>query len=133
MFKVPEKYRVITGQGATTKDAGNNGVFYIPLHKKQFLTAREINYGFLQVVASEHNGTWEHISVCVVHNDKKRLVERTPTWEEMCIAKDAFWDKTDECIQFHPPEDEYVNVHKWVLHIWRQIAPYRSLSNPRPK
>lgn len=132
MFKAPNQYRVVTGQGATTPASGNSGSFYIPLRKKALGFMREITYGFLQVVASEHNGTWEHISVCVVHIDKKRLVERTPTWEEMTLAKDTFWDKTDECIQFHPPEDEYVNVHKYVLHIWRQIAPYRSLSNPRP-
>lgn len=123
MFKVPEKYRVITGQGATTKDAGNNGVFYIPLHKKQFLTARGITYGQLQVVASNGRG-WNHISVCVTTNDKKRVVERTPTWDEMCIAKAAFWGDEDVCVQFHPRKSEYVNTHKYVLHIWERIGSY---------
>jgi hypothetical protein len=63
----------------------------------------------------------------VVHPDKKRVAERCPTWDEMCVAKDAFWDDTDECIQFHPPKNEYVNTHKWVLHIWKRRAPYRKI------
>lgn len=123
MFHAPNQYRITTGVGATDNSAGNNGGFHIPLKKKKFY--RDITYGYLQVVAQETE-QWDHISVCVVHGDKKTVAERTPTWEEMTIAKDLFWDDTDECIQFHPPKKEYVNLHKYVLHIWKRRGPYRN-------
>jgi len=124
MFHVPEKYRVVTGQGATSPAAGNNGVFYIPLKKKSALAlGKIITYGQLQCVVSDGSG-WLHVSVCVVSSDKKSPAGRTPTWEEMCVAKDTFWDQEDACVQFHPPKKEYVNDHKWVLHIWQRIGSF---------
>lgn len=40
----------------------------------------------------------------------------------MCFVKDTFWDKKDTVIQFHPPEKEYVNMHKFCLHLWKPIG-----------
>jgi hypothetical protein len=57
---------------------------------------------------------WEHVSVSAE--------KRTPTWEEMVFAKDLFWDKHEMCVQYHPPESEYVNFHPFVLHIWRPVS-----------
>lgn len=54
---------------------------------------------------------WEHVSVSAE--------KRCPTWEEMCWVKDLFWDKHECCVQYHPPESEYVNFHPFVLHIWK--------------
>jgi len=54
----------------------------------------------------------EHVSVS--------LARRCPTWDEMCMIKDIFWND-DECvIQFHPPKSQYVNVHPYCLHMWRK-------------
>jgi hypothetical protein len=107
MFKVPEKYRV-TGVHKLASDIsyGNNGYFKIPL------SIRTTAY----VMASDGMG-WEHVSVHM-ESDKK---ERTPTWTEMCKIKGMFWDKKDCVVQFHPPESEYVNDHRHVLHLWRPI------------
>lgn len=55
---------------------------------------------------------WEHVSVSI---SKKRC----PTWEEMCMVKDLFWDEQDTVIQYHPAKDDYVNMHPRVLHLWR--------------
>ena len=38
----------------------------------------------------------------------------------MCFIKDLFWDSEDTVIQFHPPKSEYVNSHKYCLHLWRK-------------
>lgn len=56
---------------------------------------------------------WDHVSVSVQNG------ERCPTWEEMCWVKSLFFDD-DECVvQYHPPKSDYVNVHPFVLHLWR--------------
>jgi hypothetical protein len=39
----------------------------------------------------------------------------------MCKVKNLFWDKEDCVIQYHPPEKDYINVHRSVLHLWKPI------------
>ena len=55
---------------------------------------------------------WEHVSVS--YN------KRMPTWEEMCKVKDMFWNEDETVVQFHPKKSEYVNTHKYCLHLWRK-------------
>lgn len=56
---------------------------------------------------------WEHVSVSTR--------DRVPNWSEMCFVKDLFWAE-DECVvQFHPPKSDYINIHPYVLHLWRSI------------
>jgi len=65
-------------------------------------------------ISSDQSG-WEHVSVSLDRN-------RCPTWDEMCFVKSLFWDDDDCVIQFHPPKSDYVNIHKYVLHLWRPIG-----------
>lgn len=58
-------------------------------------------------------GGWEHLSVSQTN--------RTPTWDEMCIAKNMFWNANECCVEYHPAESEYINIHPHCLHIWRPI------------
>lgn len=54
---------------------------------------------------------WDHVSVSYPN--------RCCTWEEMCLLKDIFFYE-DECVvQYHPPKKDYVNLHPYVLHLWR--------------
>jgi hypothetical protein len=111
MFHVPGKYRIRSGLLASDRSYGNNGAFEIPI--ESHITA--------YVIASDGSG-WEHVSVHMVEKGK----EETPTWVEMCIIKELFWDKEDCVIQYHPPQSEYVNNHEHTLHLWRptnQIIP----------
>jgi len=56
---------------------------------------------------------FEHVSVSVKN--------RNPNWDEMCWVKDQFWNE-DECVmQLHPPKSEYVNNHRFCLHLWRPL------------
>jgi len=56
---------------------------------------------------------WDHVSVSI----KGR--RRCPTWEEMSKIKKMFF-KPDECVvQYHPKDDNYINIHNFVLHMWR--------------
>lgn len=98
MFRVPEQFRVIQGLLASTEIDGNNGAFMI--HS-------------MAVIASDQMG-WEHVSVSLPH--------RCPTWDEMCLIKDIFWNAEDFVIQIHPAKSDYVNNHPYCLHLWRKAG-----------
>ena len=77
----------------------------------------------LRMIANDAEETgWEHVSVTKVMMKKGKAYLVTPTWEDMCVIKDLFWNK-DECVvQFHPPQEEYVNNHPHCLHLWRRVG-----------
>ena len=106
MFHVKEEYRIKKGTYGSDKSYGNNGAFTIDRGRTIFA-----------IIASNGEG-WEHVSVHCISEGK----ERTPTWSEMCFVKDMFWDEDDCIIQYHPAKSEYVNLHKYTLHLWRPIT-----------
>ena len=63
-------------------------------------------------VFSWNNG-WEHLSVSTQY--------KTPTWDEMCMFKDIFFREDEACVEYHPRKDDYVNLHKHCLHIWKPL------------
>lgn len=84
---------------AETKNDGMGGKYY------DKYTGKWLNFIF------SYQMGWEHLSVS--------MPSRTPTWEQMCIMKDIFWNKNEVCVEYHPREEDYVNNHKHCLHIWR--------------
>ena len=58
-------------------------------------------------------GGWEHVSVSPM---KSRIV---PSWDDMCLLKDIFFNNDEAVIQIHPPKGEYVNNMSNCLHLWR--------------
>lgn len=54
---------------------------------------------------------WEHLSVSTP--------SKTPSWDQMCVMKEIFFDDEEECFEYHPKKSEYVNIHQHCLHIWR--------------
>ena len=117
MFHAPNKFRltkrycgynsdIILGlRDLITTDAdGNNGVFFISMGKFNINCIASDNYG------------WEHVSISVSGE------LRCPTWEEACAIKSLFWDEEDIVIQYHPKKSEYVNNHKYCLHLWRPVG-----------
>lgn len=100
-FHAPNRYRVREGALKSVDEDGNNGAFLVPFESYT-----------LCCIASDGGG-WEHVSVSLKH--------RTPSWKQMCFIKDLFWDAEDCCVQYHPPQSEYVNNHEHCLHIWRPI------------
>ena len=84
---------------AETKNDGMGGKYY------DKYTGKWLNFIF------SYQMGWEHLSVS--------MPSRTPTWEQMCIMKDRFWNKNEACVEYHPREEDYVNNHKHCLHIWR--------------
>ena len=75
-----------------------------------FLVAHKSNE--LRIISSGViDKQWEHVSVS--------LKNRMPNWEEMCLVKDMFWGEEETVVQFHPPKKDYVNLHEYVLHLWK--------------
>jgi len=72
-------------------------------------------------IASWNDG-WEHVSISYKH--------KNPTWDEMCMIKDVFWNDDETVVQFHPPKDQYVNVHPHCLHLWKEIGKDYMMPNP---
>jgi hypothetical protein len=103
-----EEYRVVRRVGTpyySRREYGFNGVFSIP--SKLLLNGKKL---FFTVLCSDQLG-WDHVSVSLPH--------RTPTWEEMCLIKDLFFDDEETAIQYHPKKSDYVNNHTYCLHLWR--------------
>lgn len=40
----------------------------------------------------------------------------------MCEVKQLFWDDEETVLQFHPKKSQYINVHPYVLHLWKQTG-----------
>lgn len=76
-----------------------------------------ITYGSLKncsvIWSREEGGLYDHVSIA----PKNRM----PSWDELCKVKDMFFYDEEECFQVFPKKSEYVNIHKYCLHIWRNI------------
>jgi hypothetical protein len=106
------RFRVRDGELASTDEMGMHGLFIIPVTDR-------VSF---QVVASdgEFAEGWEHVSVVTRYRNKaNKSKTRTPTWDEMCMVKDLFFEQTETVVQFHPEKSEYVNNHPHCLHLWR--------------
>ena len=62
-------------------------------------------------VCGMNEGGFEHVSV-------QLMARRLPTWNEMCVVKDIFWQDEEQVIQIHPKKSQYVNMVE-ALHLWR--------------
>lgn len=109
-----EQFRKISGPYASAS-GDDAGYFYIP-HGRTELG--------VMVSSGDEQIPWEHVSAKA--RDYKG--ERTPTWAEMCWLKDLFWDESECVVQYHPPKDDYVNNHPYVLHLWKATG----VEFPRP-
>ena len=108
-MKFPEQFRWKDAPKPYATSAGEPfGLFIIK--------AASANGRILKVMACcatpESNG-WEHASVSLLDYPKK-----TPSWEELCVVKDLFWDANECVVQFHPRKIDAVNIAQ-VLHLWR--------------
>lgn len=120
-----EKGRELTGRYGSPPNSGPNGRFIIHLDKRRIVL----------ILASDGLG-WEHVSV-TIWNPDHTSAERCPTWEEMCWAKDMFWEPEEAVIQIHPKQSEYVNGQPYCLHLWKPstyelILPHPNLVGLRP-
>lgn len=117
-FRVPEPYRVTSGPLASDSSYGRNGAFVFPSVIPNRNMAVIASDGQDWEVSGLEGMPWEHVSVHCFSGKR----QFTPTWIEMCAAKDMFWDEEDVVIQFHPRKSDYVNNHANTLHLWRPVG-----------
>lgn len=89
-----------------------NGVFKVFVEGRSFFC-----------IASDGGG-WEHVSVSPCSQKRKTC----PTWEEMSVIKDLFFEDEETVVQYHPPKSEYVNNYPYCLHLWKPLGK----EMPRP-
>ena len=110
-----DRWRVRSGLLRTTNADGRQGAFAMP---------NPLASGELLIIASDAREPeaegWEHVSVSTA--------TRCPTWAEMCYIKNIWWQPEETVCQFHPPESQYVNNNRYVLHMWK--PPYPVLLPP---
>lgn len=95
-----------------------DGSYYVPHYKIK-------DYLFFIIFSSGMG--WEHASVSLrkfVNRRTRKVtyVQRCPTWEEMCMIKDLFWEPEECVVQYHPPKSHYINNHQWCLHLWKPLT-----------
>ena len=113
----PEHYRVQPA-GLESLRGDTYGVFSVP-------APRGLNRLFCIATDGDLPGlmgtSWEHVAV-MVRNRKDVQVERFPTWEEMCVVRNAFWPNDQTVIQLHRPERNHPELFSHCLHLWRPIG-----------
>lgn len=136
------RYRIRSGELASTEAEGNNGAFTIP-HPNHSRT------WFLVIASDGANPedkkkavAWEHVSVHVTYEKRRKkkveLFKRIPTWNEMQFIKRLFFEDEEVAYQLHPKQSNYVNCQPFTLHIWRRpeaddfISPPHILVGPLP-
>lgn len=97
---IVEKSRAEHPLHMSTKSGDKFGYFDIKFNGNRF-----------SVIISDGGG-WDHVSVTL---NRKRC----PTWEEMCWIKDQFFDENETVVQYHPAKSDYVNNHRYCLHLWK--------------
>lgn len=111
-MKTPEQFRFNHPQTQqfNTSPGDPFGRFVVPKHKAPHGRA-------LNIIACDGIETgWDHVSVSLAEQPSK-----TPSWGEMCFVKALFWEPNECVVQFHPAEENYVNTHVGVLHLWKQV------------
>lgn len=92
-------------------------------------TGRMFGWGSLRIMVTDDDvydasqDPWRHVSFSCKN--------RYPTWDELLAVRYEFFPPDVEVIQVFPPQAEYVNLHKFALHLWWNKA--RRLTPPMMK
>lgn len=115
-----ERFRIRNTDYAT-QTGDTFGLFVLQKNKTQIRAIASDGNKDIEEIPPELRG-WEHVSVSVKYqNTKGKVIDRTPTWEEMHWIKRIFWEDHECVVQYHPPQSSYVNTMQTCLHLWRSI------------
>ena len=98
-------------------DSGS-GFFIIPRN----------NNTFYQVVASSGSG-WDHVSVCLLDR-KGNFIERTVTWDEMCLVKEMLFNDDEAVIEIHTSDEFEMYEKDYTIDLWKPLNKEMPLPNP---
>lgn len=108
-MKFPEQFRMWVFGMPETYAGDQFGCFLVPAHHA---CGRPLKV----MVDNGSVSGWEHVSVSLQGHPSK-----TPSWQEMSLVKDLFWEDHEAVLQFHPAKADYVNNHAGCLHLWRPV------------
>jgi len=126
-----EEYRVTDGPMAT-EHSQRFGAFIVPLDALRVPDT----FGKAQMIANPGGMPgakgWDHVSVTI----RAGGTTDVPGWRLMTVVKELFFEPDEPAYQYHPPDEEYVNCHPDVLHLWHPIhtgmpRPPSDLVGPR--
>lgn len=103
--------------GRWSSEYGDKGGYFIVPYPYNPNLKKQRNDVTLSVLVGSGDG-WDHISIHVELNGEKK---RCPTWEEMSFIKDLFFEDNEWTVQYHPAKSNHINLHPYVLHIWKPI------------
>jgi len=95
---------------------GDSGVSLVLRHEESEIT------GTLIVSQAGHEGSefeWVHASLA--------WASRVPTYEELCILKDAVYGPERYAYQVFASSDRHVSIHDYALHLWGRADGERAL------
>lgn len=93
------KFRIHSPNYEIVPDDDIQGIFLIPYMDYE-----------LKVMCGVGDG-WDHVSVS--------LNNREPYWPEMEFIRRLFFENGETVLQIHPPIAQHINLHPYVLHLWR--------------
>lgn len=64
-------------------------------------------------VVWSNSGGWDHVSIAPA---KRNIM---PSWDDMCLLKNLFFNEDEVVIQYHPAKKDYVNNLSNCLHLWK--------------
>jgi len=108
-MKFPEQYRLRTKDEYRSEPGHLFGAFIIPALEAK---GRQLKTIACCGVILGTDG-WDHVSVSL-----SDFQNNTPSWEEMCLVKDLFWDDSETVVQYHVASKDHVNIGE-VLHLWK--------------
>lgn len=93
-------------------------------NRAAWVYAHRIAVGFNVMISKsemDDGSWWLHISVSKPN--------RLPTWDEMKKVKDEFLGEDTEAFHIIPKKKDFVNVHRFCLHMWSPLGTQTRLPN----
>jgi len=122
--KLLKEARILEGPLKSTREYGLTGAFIFSLGSTKSVNIPK-SWDRAQVISDNGRGekdqvktNWEHVSVTIINTRDKTT---TPNWFVMSKIKSLFWKESETVLQYHPAEEDYVDMHSDVLHLWRPI------------
>ena len=109
-----ELARIRKGPLASDESYGLQGYFtlYVGQHPAGFDT--------IYCIQSSNRHGWDHVSCYAIYFDyENNKRARIMGWMEMEYIRSLFFEDDEWVIQYSPPREKRVNVHPYVLHMWR--------------
>jgi len=72
------------------------------------------DYNVLFSIEQHLSGRWKHASLTMARAE-------LPSWGDISMMKNDFFGRDAYAIQILPPSSEYVNAHKYCMHLWQYL------------